>query len=285
MDILGAIGFLMSGSGLEDILKQIFADDAVVHLLSGKAVSRAFRGHLIVDTCLNSLLFSLLKSENKIDESRLEYISNLFDISNSSLNDTNLKEITSDSYLLEMQKTFQDELKEKLAVTSKTCKLWIEYQNVVYLARLIEADRSRSWKMHLSAIQECLPIMAAAGHYNYLKSTQWYLQNMLNLETHNKHVFEMFQNGCHVIRRSNKFWGGLGVVIEQTLMRTLKTAGGLTRGGGMSEAQRGRWTLALPLVTEYSLGMDDATGITYSTSEQHIDTSSARITCDHEDTG
>ena len=51
-------------------------------------------------------------------------------------------------------------------------------------------------------------------------------------------------------------------------MRTLKTAGGLTRGGGMSEAQRGRWTLALPLVTEYSQGMDDVTGITYSTSEQ-----------------
>ena len=62
-------------------------------------------------------------------------------------------------------------------------------------------------------------------------------------------------------------------------MRTLKSAGGLTRGGGMSEAQRGRWTLALPLVTEYSQGMDDVT------SEQHIDTSSARITCDHEDTG
>ena len=49
----------------------------------------------------------------------------------------------------------------------------------------------------------------------------------------------------------------------------------------MSEAQRGRWTLALPLVTEYSQGMDDVTGITYSTSEQHIDTSSARINCDY----
>ena len=110
---------------------------------------------------------------------------------------------------------------------------------------------------------------------------------MINLETHNKHVFEMFQNGYHVIRRSNTFWGGLGadLVIEQTLMRTLKTAGGLTRVGGMREAQRGRWTLALPLVTEYSQGMDDVTGITYSTSEQLIDTSSARITCDHEDTG
>ena len=45
MNLLGAIGFLMSGSGLQDILKQIFADNAVVHL-SGKAVSCAFRVHL-----------------------------------------------------------------------------------------------------------------------------------------------------------------------------------------------------------------------------------------------
>ena len=91
--------------------------------------------------------------------------------------------------------------------------------------------------MHLSAIQECLPIFAAAGHYNYLKSAQWYLQKMLKLESDNKTVFNMFSKGLHVIRKSHKFWGGLGadLVIEQTLMRSLKTAGGLTRGGGMEE--------------------------------------------------
>jgi hypothetical protein len=94
----------------------------------------------------------------------------------------------------------------------------------------------------------------------------------------------MFSNGYHVIIRSDKFWGGLGadLVIEQTLMRTLKTARRLTRGGDMSEPQRGRWTLALPLVTEYSQSMEEATGIVYSTSEQHTNTSSIRNTRDHE---
>ncbi len=49
-------------------------------------------------------------------------------------------------------------------------------------------------------------------------------------------VYRKFINGFHVIRRSDKFWSGLSsdLVIEQTLMRSLKSTGGLTRGSGMS---------------------------------------------------
>ena len=119
MNLLGAIGTLMSGSGLSNILQQVFAENAVVHVLSGKTISRAFRGHLIIDTCLNSLLFSLLKSENKINEEEFTALSNLFDISNPSmLNYTNLKEVISLGCLMELHYTFE-ELKEKLEAASK----------------------------------------------------------------------------------------------------------------------------------------------------------------------
>ena len=64
----------------------------------------------------------------------------------------------------------------------------------------------------------------------------------------------------------------------------LKTAGGLTRGGGMEEVQRGRWTLSLSLVSEYNQYMEEFTGLAYSTSEQHTDTSSTKMNRDHEDT-
>ena len=52
-------------------------------------------------------------------------------------------------------------------------------------------------------------------------------------------------NGFHVIRRTNQYWAGLGsdLVIEQTLMRSLKSTDGLTRGSGMTEHQRARWTM------------------------------------------
>ncbi len=46
--------------------------------------------------------------------------------------------------------------------------------------------------------------------------------------------------GFRVIRRSNRLWAGLSsdLIIEQVLMRSLKTSGGLTRGRGMTEHQR-----------------------------------------------
>ena len=58
MSYLGAIGHLMTGSGLRDLLEVIYAPDAVSHMLSGKAVARAMRGHFLVDSVLNALLAS-----------------------------------------------------------------------------------------------------------------------------------------------------------------------------------------------------------------------------------
>ena len=46
MSFLGAIGHLMAESGLKELLEMIYASNAVDHMLSGKAVSRAVRGHL-----------------------------------------------------------------------------------------------------------------------------------------------------------------------------------------------------------------------------------------------
>ena len=46
----------MSGSGIQNVLEVIYANNTVGHMLSGKAVARALRGHFIVDAALNSLL-------------------------------------------------------------------------------------------------------------------------------------------------------------------------------------------------------------------------------------
>ncbi len=125
-----------------------------------------------------------------------------------------------------------DQMKAKLYNRSKTSQLWINYQKMLQIARsLIKADRTGSWLMHLSAVADCLPIFAAAGHYNYLRSAYYYyVQEMSGLEIKHPDVFRKFTNGFHVIRRSNQFWAGLSsdLVIEQTLMRSLKSTGGDT---------------------------------------------------------
>ena len=53
---------------------------------------------------------------------------------------------------------------------------------------------------------------------------------MSELPTSNPHLHETFMVGYHIVRRSDRFWGGLStnVVIEQVLMRCLKSIGETT---------------------------------------------------------
>lgn len=91
--------------------------------------------------------------------------------------------------------------------------------------------------MHSEAIKECFPIFSASGHHNYLKPAYLYLQNMLVLPVQNSKVYELCKNGLRVIIIIDRNWDGLGadLVIEQVLMRSLKTRGGLTQGSGFLE--------------------------------------------------
>ena len=52
MSFLRNIGFVMNGSGLSDVLETAYGPNAISHMMSGKAVSRAIRGHFLVDSAL-----------------------------------------------------------------------------------------------------------------------------------------------------------------------------------------------------------------------------------------
>jgi len=45
-------------SGLKEMLAQVYAEGSVDQMLSGKAVARAVRGHLLVDSALNIIVTS-----------------------------------------------------------------------------------------------------------------------------------------------------------------------------------------------------------------------------------
>ena len=70
---------------------------------------------------------------------------------------------------------------------------------------------------------------------------------MQNLEDTHPEVFHQFKACHHVFRRSARYWAGLStdLVIEQVLMRIVKSSGGLTRGRGMGDAQRAEWLLSI----------------------------------------
>ena len=66
MNLLGATGTLVDGSGLTDILETIYGKNSVVHM-SGKATQRSFRGHLLARQWLTNL------TEGKISENEPEF--------------------------------------------------------------------------------------------------------------------------------------------------------------------------------------------------------------------
>ena len=283
MNLLGAIGTLMEGSGLRNIMEVVYGSNAVHHMMTGKSVQRAFRGHLLVDRCINNLVVSDLLEDNPQFESLVDEAGEMY--SSLVTKETTLESAVGSDMLREIREKL-DAKKAELSTRSKTSKLWISYQRMLQTARaLIKADRTGSWMMHLRAMLACLPIFAAAGHYNYLKSAYLYIQEMCELETRHPDVYDTFSRGFHVIRRSNHFWAGLSsdLVIEQTLMRSLKSSGGLTHGSGMTEEMRALWTMSTPITSEYNNAMQEFNELTYTTSEQHRESTEARMKRDHAD--
>ena len=58
MSFLGCIGSMMASSGLHEVLELIYAPNAVVHMLSGKAIARAVRAPFIVEAALNAMMLT-----------------------------------------------------------------------------------------------------------------------------------------------------------------------------------------------------------------------------------
>ena len=69
---------------------------------------------------------------------------------------------------------------------------------------------------------------------------------------------------------------GLIILIEQCLMRAMKSQGGLTRGRGIGEKQRAIWLASLPICADWNHRMQDLCGLAFQSSEQHKEISPAR---------
>ena len=108
---------------------------------------------------------------------------------------------------------------------------------------------------------------------------------MMQLEKDHPDVYQKFSEGFHVARCHNRIWAGIStdLMIEQVLMRSVKTSGGLTRGRGMTEQQRLIWLLSMPACSEVNRAMQDLTGTQFNSSEQNKEMGTSRRTRDAKD--
>ena len=123
MSFLGSIGKLMKGSEISEALQTVYGKNAVEHMMSGKAVTRAIRGHFRTSsalfTKLISPIFQASFDQNNTQPDNDIYVNNTHDVSeendNSDLdyskeeNDEN-KIINADDQLSEAEITSLGEL-------------------------------------------------------------------------------------------------------------------------------------------------------------------------------
>ncbi|GBN80136.1 hypothetical protein AVEN_133765-1 [Araneus ventricosus] len=155
------------------------------------------------------------------------------------------------------------------------------------IKQFIEAERSGNWDLHITTIQQMLPFFHAIGHLFYAKCAHPYMQDMLNLKDRiDPMEYETFtKDGYFTIRCTDKFWSGIwsNQTIEQTLMKTMESSGGLTRGRGITESVLMRWTLGMIHLHNVCEKVEKYCNITSVTSEQHVDMRPSRIARDNED--
>ena len=171
MSFLGCIGHLMAGSGLKELLEVFYASNAVVDMLTGKAISHAVRGRMLVDAALNAMLIAMaydspLPGTDALDKPHdgtqgatndppastadsngfLKGAASLFD--NLMSLDKTIEEVCSADVLCRIRHMIErqkDALKQ-----SRTACLWLQYMDMMdILRRFIKAEGTGNWDLFL----------------------------------------------------------------------------------------------------------------------------------------
>ena len=249
-----------------------------LNIESGKAISRALRAHFLLQSALYSLLIA-----DVLNPDDLALLKGCYEdiVTKESCNMIENNGILSklDLHLFEKM--------EKLESKSRTAKLWFQYMKYVNIVKLfIFSERTGNWPLHLESCSLMLNLYSATGHVNYAKSTRLYFQLMCELPSTHPELHNAFIQGqYHSVWKSDRYWGGLWIelVIEQSMMRTLKSRGGLTRGHGMSESVNLTWIHSMHACGSIHSAMTELTKNKHKTSEQHVDLGASRMKRDSDD--
>ncbi|XP_036361935.1 uncharacterized protein LOC118764887 [Octopus sinensis] len=130
ISFLSSTGYLMRGTGLQEILEVIFAGNTVTHILTETAAARAIGGHLLVGSILphfswgSSLLYLMTMD--------LGTIGNLYDDLFSG--EITLNDVESSLYLQNLQKKLETH-KDMLESSYCIARLWLLYMGTIDIMR------------------------------------------------------------------------------------------------------------------------------------------------------
>ena len=166
---------------------------------------------------------------------------------------------------------------ESVKKSSRTSALWVQYMRMIdILCKFIRAEHTGNWELHLQSDQAMLPYIHGSFWPQILHQI-WHAVFVADVKPPDSTSrCSALSEGFYVICRSNRLWAGLSsdLVIEQVLIRSFKTSGGLTLGHGMTENQRLLWLLSRPACAEVIRQCSSSLGLTTTLGEQNKDVSS-----------
>lgn len=132
-----------------------------------------------------------------------------------------------------------------------------------------------------------LPYFNASGNNLYAKCAHLYFQEMRELSKPiSSKDFKLFSEKSYfTIRRTDQAWCGTwtDMTIEQYLMRSIKTAGGLSHGRGISDNTLLRWTLCTPVCAKINQCFEKFAGTNITFKHFHEELGRSRQKRDHFD--
>jgi len=200
LSFLGYIGSVMLGSGLQELTGFVYGAHTVEHMLAGKAVARAIRAHLLIQSALTTLLLHQIThtsgdaggdGESSTDDD-VGDIANLCTTVAEAECDYDNTDILQCAILQKVDQQLQC-VKQRLSASSRTATLWVKYIYYVDVCKMfIVAERTGNWHLHLQAVHNMLNLIAATGHTHYSQCARLYLQMMFDLPTDHPWLYDVF---------------------------------------------------------------------------------------------
>ena len=151
MSFLGSVGHLMGGSGLEELLEEVYAPNVIRHIVSGKAFARALRGHMLIHSALLKIIFEDMLQLNLISYDDLNTLA-AFNTSEGVESIAPISEKVLHALSL-LRNTYSD---------FRTAEYWYQYiQYIDIVKNYIRAERTGDWLLHLASVEKMLNLFAA----------------------------------------------------------------------------------------------------------------------------
>ncbi|KAJ8880151.1 hypothetical protein PR048_016614 [Dryococelus australis] len=266
VSFMGSIGFIMSGSGIEELWMQVYTSSSITHMISGHAFSRAVRAHTLTSQALITIILGM---ENLFGVYQEESHKLCLDVSTG-------ERMILDTVESPLCSSAQHCLNKVVLATdgSSTCSRW------TYWASLLEPKGLVIGNFIYSVCGQCCRTCMLLDTFTTLTQVTYMSSRRRNSHLECHHI-----KGFFTVRRKNEFWGGVWIdlSIELDLMRALKTKRGLTRGRGITGSTFAYFVAAFTVCLKLCNALEELPGIKTGSSEQHVELrDSHRSRCAHD---